>query len=36
LGIPQRRNLRLTNSTVGLLMNFNSTVLKDGLRHFVA
>jgi GxxExxY protein len=28
--------LRLSDCKVGLLMNFNSTVLKDGLRRFIA
>jgi GxxExxY protein len=27
--------LRLSGANVGLLMNFNSVVLKDGLRRFV-
>ena len=28
--------LRLSGHKVGLLMNFNATVLKDGLRRFVS
>jgi GxxExxY protein len=28
--------LRLSDCKVGLLMNFNNTVLKDGLRRFIA
>jgi hypothetical protein len=27
--------LRVSGLTVGLLMNFNSVILKDGLRRFV-
>ncbi len=27
--------LRLSNCKIGLLMNFNTTVLKDGLRRFI-